>query len=188
MKVGANTIRPGNLIEHNGKQWAVLKSQIITPGKGGAFVQVEMRDIKSGSKTNERFRTADTVERLSVDERTCTFLFGDDDNITLMDTETFEQITVARELAGEPARFLQDGMEVTVDLVEGKPVSVALPDSARFTVKETEAVVKGQTAAGSYKPAILDNGVRTMVPTHIKEGDRVVIATADGSYLERAKD
>lgn len=187
MKVGANTIRPGNLIEHNGKQWAVLKSQIITPGKGGAFVQVEMRDIKTGTKSNDRFRTADTVEKLSVDERACTFLFADEDNITLMDAETFEQIAVSRELAGDPARFLQDGMEVTVDLVEGKPVSVELPDSAVFVVKETDAVVKGQTAASSYKPAILDNGVRTMVPPHIKEGERIVVSTADGSYLERAK-
>ena len=187
MKVGANTIRPGNLIEHNGKQWAVLKSQIITPGKGGAFVQVEMRDLKSGNKTNERFRTADTVERLSVDERSCTYLFGDDDNITLMDSETFEQIVVARELAGEPARFLQDGMAVTVDIVEGKPVSIVLPDSAVFTVAQTEPVVKGQTASSSYKPAILDNGIRTAVPPHIGEGERIVVSTADGSYLERAK-
>jgi len=187
MKVGANTIRPGNLIEHNGKQWAVLKSQIITPGKGGAFVQVEMRDLKSGNKTNERFRTADTVERLTVEERACTYLFGDDDNITLMDAETFEQIVVARELAGEPARFLQDGMEVTVDIVEGRPVSVVLPDSAVFTVAQTEPVVKGQTASSSYKPAILDNGFRTAVPPHIGEGERIVISTADGSYLERAK-
>ncbi|MSO73645.1 MAG: elongation factor P [Alphaproteobacteria bacterium] len=187
MKVGANSIRPGNLIEHNGKQWAVLKSQIITPGKGGAFVQVEMRDIKSGNKSNERFRTADTVERLSVEERPCTFLFGDDDNLTMMDIETFEQFVVSRELAGDPARFLQDGMEVTVDLVEGKPVSIELPDTAIFTIKETEPVVKGQTASGSYKPAILDNGLRTAVPPHINVGERVVISTVDGSYLERAK-
>ena len=187
MKVGANTVRPGNLIEHNGRQWAVLKSQIISPGKGGAFVQVEMRDLKSGSKTNERFRTADTVERLTVDERTCTFLYDEGDNIALMDTESFEQFSVSKELVGERARFLQEGMELSVDMIEGKPVNMLLPDSAVFAIKETEPVVKGQTASGSYKPAILENGVRTMVPAHVSEGDRIVIAAADGSYLERAK-
>src|SRR6516225_1430261 len=134
MKIQANTIRPGNVIEHNGKQWAVLKIQLIQPGKGGAFIQVEMRDLRSGVKTNERWRTQDTVEKLQVDERDCTYLYGDDQSLTFMDAETFEQFAMARELVGDPAAFLQDGMQVIVELIEGTPVSVTLPDKVVMKV------------------------------------------------------
>ncbi|MFI5024875.1 MAG: elongation factor P [Alphaproteobacteria bacterium] len=188
MKLQANLIRPGNIIEHNGRQWAVLKIQIITPGKGGAFIQVEMRDLKSGSKTNERWRTADTVEKLQVEEKDCTFLYGDEHTLTFMDAESFEQFTLSREVVGEPAAFLQDGMAVIVDLIEGTPVSVALPDKVTMKVVEADPVVRGQTAASSYKPAVLENGVRTMVPPFVEAGSRIVVNTADASYVERAKD
>jgi elongation factor P len=188
MKINANLIRPGNILEHNNRQWAVLKIQLIQPGKGGAFIQVEMRDVRTGTKTNERWRTADTVERLQVEEKECTFLFGDGEQLTFMDTESFEQFTVPREIVGDPAAFLQDGMACTVDLIEGSPVSVTLPDKVTMTVVEADPVVKGQTAASSYKPGILENGVRVMIPPFIEAGTRIVVSTGDAAYVERAKD
>jgi len=187
MKINANLIRPGNVLEHNGKQWIVLKIQLIQPGKGGAFIAVEMRDARTGIKTNERWRTADTVERLQAEERECTFLFGDADSLTFMDSENFEQFSVPREVVGEPAAFLQDGMVCTAELIEGKPIAVALPDKVTMTLVEADPVVKGQTAASSYKPGKLENGVRVMIPPFIEAGTRIVVNTADASYVERAK-
>lgn len=188
MKVQANTVRAGHVLEHNARQYTVLGIEILQPGKGGAFVQVEMRDLKSGNKTNVRWRTQETVERLHVDEKEATYLFGDGDNITLMDKETFDQFTVPRELLGEPAKFLQDGMELTVDTVEGAPVAVHLPQQVTMRIEQADPVVKGQTASSSYKPAVLENGVRVMVPPHVESGTRIVVSTADGTYVERAKD
>jgi elongation factor P len=188
MKINANLIRPGNIIEHNGRQWGVLKTAIVQPGKGGAFITVEMRDVRTGTKTNERWRTADTVEKLQVDEVDVTFLFKDGDTLTFMNAESFEQFTVPAELVGEPGAFLQDGMACTVDLIEGSPVSVTLPDKVTCTVMEADPVVKGQTAASSYKPGILENGVRVMIPPFIETGTRIVVNTADATYSERAKD
>lgn len=188
MKIQANTIRSGNVIEHRGRQYAVLKINLLQPGKGSAFIQVEMRDIKSGLKTNERWRTNDSVEKLNVEERTCTFLFADGETLTFMDAETYEQMTLPRDILGESAGFLQDGMEVTADFIEGKPVAVQLPLTVTMTISEADPVVKGQTASSSYKPAVLENGMRIMVPPHIAAGTRVVVNTADGTYAERAKD
>ena len=188
MKIQANTIRPGMVIDHQGKLWTVLKIQLIQPGKGGAFIQVEMRSLDSGNKTNERWRTADTVERLNVDERECTFLFKDGTHLTFMDSETFEQLVVDEETVGESAVFLQENMPVTIDLIEGRPVAVHLPASVTLAIVEADAVVKGQTASSSYKPAILENGVKVMVPPHIGAGTRIVVNTETGEYVERAKD
>jgi elongation factor P len=187
MKQQANQIRAGQVIEHDGRRWLVLKQQIITPGKGGAFIQVEMRDIKSGNKTNERWRTADTVERLVAEEKEYTYSYTDGPNLVLMDPETFEQLLVPVELLGDAAPFLQDNMTVTVDLIEGEPVAVHLPPTVVVEVAEADPVVKGQTAASSYKPARLANGVRTMVPPFIEAGEKIVVRTEDGSYVERAK-
>ena len=188
MKVQANTVRAGHVLEHNGRQYTVLGIDILQPGKGGAFIQVEMRDLKSGNKTNVRWRTQESVERLHVDEKEATYLFAADDNLTLMDKETYEQFAVPRGLLGESARFLQDGMELTVDTVEGAPVAAHLPQNVTMRIAQADPVVKGQTASSSYKPAILENGVRVMVPPHIEAGTRVVVSTADGTYVERAKD
>lgn len=188
MKIQANTIRPGNVIEHDGKQLNVLKIQILQPGKGSAFIHVEMRDIRTGIKTNERFRTSESVEKLSVNEKTCTMLYAEDDILNLMDTESYEQFTVNKELAGEAAVFLNEGMELTVETVEGSPVGVRLPITVTLEVTEADAVVKGQTASSSFKPAILENGVKVMVPPHIEAGTRVVVNTSEASYVERAKD
>jgi elongation factor P len=187
MKQQANLIRAGQVIEHEGRRWTVLKQQIITPGKGGAFIQVEMRDLKSGNKTNERWRTADTVERLMTEEKEYTYSYTEGDNMVLMDPESFEQVHVPVSILGDAAPFLQDNMAVTVDLVEGEPVGAHLPPSVVLEVVEADPVVKGQTAASSYKPARLSNGVRTSVPPFIETGERIVVRTEDGSYVERAK-
>jgi elongation factor P len=187
MKQQANQIRAGQVIEHEGRRWTVLKQQIITPGKGGAFIQVEMRDLKSGNKTNERWRTADTVERLMTEEKEYTYSYTDGPNMVLMDPESFEQSHIPLALLGDAAGFLQDNMTVSVDLVEGEPVSVRLPPTVVLEVVEADPVVKGQTAASSYKPARLSNGVRTSVPPFIETGEKIVVRTEDGSYVERAK-
>lgn len=187
MKINANLIRPGNIIEHNGKQWAVLKTQIVQPGKGGAFITVEMRDIRTGTKTNERWRTADTVEKCNVEEKECTFLFIDGDHITFMDQESFEQFSIPGEVLGDSKAFLQDGMVVAVDFIEGSPVSVSLPEKVTMTIVEADPVVKGQTASSSYKPAKLENGLKILVPPFIAEGEKVIVNTTDCTYVERAK-
>ena len=187
MKQQANLIRAGQVIEHDGRRWTVLKQQIITPGKGGAFIQVEMRDLKSGNKTNERWRTADTVERLMTEEKEYTYSYTDGTNLVLMDNESYEQHMVPAELLGDAAPFLQDNMRVTVDLVEGDPVGIRLPATVVLEVVEADPVVKGQTAASSYKPAKLSNGVKTSVPPFIETGERIVVRTEDGSYVERSR-
>ena len=187
MKQQANLIRAGQVIEHDGRRWTVLKQQIITPGKGGAFIQVEMRDLKTGNKTNERWRTADTVERLMTEEKEYTYSYTDGSNMILMDPESFEQSAVTLDLLGDAAPFLQDNMVLTVDLVEGEPVAVHLPPTVTLEIVEADPVVKGQTASSSYKPARLSNGVKTMVPPFIESGERVVVRTEDASYVERAK-
>jgi len=187
MKINANLIRVGNIIEHNSRQWAVLKTAIVQPGKGGAFITVEMRDIRTGTKTNERWRTADTVEKCNVEEKECTYLFGDSDNLTFMDQENFEQFAIATDVLGESAAFLQDGMTVAVDFIEGSPVSVSLPEKVVMTIVEADPVVKGQTASSSYKPARLENGVKILVPPFIEQGEKIVVNTSDVSYVERAK-
>jgi elongation factor P len=188
MKINAIDIKPGNVLEHQGKLWIVLKRELIQPGKGGSFAQVEMRDLKTGTKTNERYRTQETVERVQLDEKDMQFLFLEGDHATFMDTDTYEQIMVDRSLIGEPADFLKDNMMVTVQLYEGTPMSVTLPLTVTMTVVEADAVVRGQTASSSYKPGKLDNGRRVMIPPHIAVGTRIVVNTSDGSYVERAKD
>ena len=187
MKQQANLIRAGQVIEHDGRRWTVLKQQIITPGKGGAFIQVEMRDLKTGNKTNERWRTADTVERLQTDEKEYTYSYTDGDNLVLMDDETFEQSMIPADLLGDALPFLQDNMKLVVDLVEGDPVGVHLPGTVVLEIVEADPVTKGQTATSSYKPAKLSNGVKTMVPPFIETGERIVVRTEDASYVERAK-
>ncbi|MGE4280291.1 MAG: elongation factor P [Magnetospirillum sp.] len=187
MKINANLIRVGNIIEHNSRQWAVLKTAIVQPGKGGAFITVEMRDIRTGTKTNERWRTADTVEKCNVEEKDCTFLFADGEALTFMDQENFEQFNLSTDILGDAAAFLQDGMQVAVDFIEGSPVSVSLPEKVTMTVVEADPVVKGQTASSSYKPAKLENGLKILVPPFIAEGEKIIVNTGDCTYVERAK-
>ena len=188
MKINGNAIRPGMVIEHQSRLWRAVKTAHTQPGKGGAYLQVELRDIRAGTKLNERFRAAAEVERVRLDEKSYQYLYRDGELLTLMDIETYEQIIVGVDLIGEPVAFLQDGMTVTVMSYEGEPLSAALPESVIMEVVEADAVVKGQTASSSYKPAVLENGVRVMVPPHIAAGTRIVVNTAERTYVERAKD
>ena len=188
MKLNGNAIRPGNVIEHKSRLWVAVKTSHVKPGKGGAFAQIELRDIRDGTKLNERFRATESVERVILDEAECTYLYEEGTNLIFMHSETFEQIAINAEMVGEQAAFLQDGMTVTLQSHEGEPISVSLPDQVVVTVVEADAVVKGQTASSSYKPAMSDNGVRIMVPPHIEAGTRIVVKTEDASYVERAKD
>ena len=188
MKIQGNAIRPGNIIEHKARLWRAVKIQHTQPGKGGAYLQVELKDIRDGTKLNERFRSSENVERVRLDQREFQFLYADGDMLTFMDNETYDQTTLHKDLVGEPVAFLQEGMTVTIESYEGAPIGVMLPDSVAMAIVEADPVVKGQTASSSYKPAMLENGVRVMVPPHIESGTRVVVSTADGSYVERAKD
>ena len=187
MRIQGNAIRPGNILRHDGRLWRAVKVQHVKPGKGGAFNQVELKDIRDGTKRNERFRSSDTVERARLDEAAYQYLYAQGGTLALMQSETYEQIEVPAGLVGEALAFLQEGMEVTVESHEGEAIAVALPETVVLAVSETEPVVKGQTATGSYKPAVLENGVRVMVPPHIEVGQRLVVRTADGAYVERAR-
>ncbi len=189
MKINGNAIRPGNVIEHKNRLWVAVKIQHTQPGKGGAYLQVELKDLRDGSKLNERFRSSETIERVRLDQKDYQFLYAEGDSYTFMDTENYEQVTLPKDLIGEDqARYLQDGMMVTVESHEGSPLSITLPEHVTMEVIEADPVVKGQTAASSYKPAQMDNGMRVMVPPHIETGMRIVVATNEGTYVERAKD
>ena len=188
MKINGNAIRVGNVIEHNDRLWITAKTQAVKPGKGGAFNQVELKDIRNGTKLNERFRADEQVERVRLEQRAAQFLYREDDILTFMDAETYEQSLVDIQLLGDQSIYLQDGMEVTVESYEGEALSVVLPDTVTMEIVEADAVVKGQTASSSYKPAVLENGAKIMVPPHIEPGTRVVVKPVDGSYVERAKD
>ena len=186
MKINGNEIRPGNVIRHKGELWSAVKIQAVKPGKGGAFAQVELKNLVSGSKLNERFRATETVERVRLDQNDYQYLYAEGDMLVFMDTSSYEQIELHRDFVGERAAFLQDGMMVKVESFEDKPIGVELPDQVTLEVAETEAVVKGQTAASSYKPAMLENGVRVMVPPFIKQGEKIIVQTSDTTYLRRA--
>lgn len=187
MKAQANQIRPGWVLDHNGKQYSVTKINIIQPGKGGAFIQVEMRDVKNGIKTEERWRTADTVEKLMSEEFDCTYLYREGEKLCFMNSETYDQFEIMAETMGDKALYLQDNMPVTVNFIEGKPVSVNLPPHVVLTITETEPALKNQTVTSSYKPAVLENGIRTTVPPFVNAGEKIVVSTEDNSYVERAK-
>ena len=188
MKVAAITLRKGNVIDYNSKLMLITGHEIMQPGKGASVIQVEMRDIRSGNKDNVRFRTQETVERVRLDQADHQYLYSDGENYTFMNSETYEQISVPKDIIGDPAVFLQDGMVVSIETFEGEPLGVELPDSVTLEITEAEPVIKGQTATTSYKPAILENGARVMVPPFIEVGTRIVVKTEDGSYVERAKD
>jgi elongation factor P len=187
-KVIASSVRKGNVLEIDGKLCVVMKAENIHPGKGTPVTHLEMRRISDGVKVTERYRTTEQVDRAYLEEKELNYLYEDDSGYTFMNPETFDQIHVSRDILGDQAVYLQDGMTCTVSLHDGNPVAIELPPRVTLEVVEADPVVKGQTAASSYKPAVLANGVRIMVPPHIEAGTRVVVMTADGSYVERAKD
>ncbi len=188
MKVNANTLRKGNVLDYNGRLCVVEKYEIMTPGKGASVMQIEMRDIKTGNKDNARFRTQETVERVRLDQDDYQYLYAEDDRHTFMHLETYEQIEVPEDVIGAPAQFLQEGMTCVIELYEGQALSVTIPDTVKVEVLEADPVIKGQTATTSYKPAVVTGGIKVMVPPHIEAGIHIIVKTEDASYSERAKD
>ena len=186
MKISGVDIRPGNILEYEGGIWKVAKIQHTQPGKGGAYMQVEMKNLMDGRKTNVRFRSADTVEKVRLDTKDFQFLYAEGEDLVFMDVETYDQINLPKDLLGDAAAFLQDGMTVLLEMYDERPISVQLPEQVEATIVEADAVVKGQTASSSYKPAILDNGVRVMVPPHIESGTRIVVDVYERSYVGKA--
>ncbi len=186
MKINAVEIRPGNILEYEGGIWRAVKIQHTQPGKGGAYMQVELKNLIDGRKNNVRFRSAESLEKVRLDTVDFQFLFREGDTLTFMDKINYEQITLDADILGEAAAFLQDGMDVVMELWEERPISVQLPDTIEALIVEADAVVKGQTASSSYKPAVLENGVRVMVPPHIGAGTRIVVDVYEQTYVRRA--
>ena len=188
VKVIASSLRKGNIVDLDGKLYVVLNAENFHPGKGTPTTQVDMRRISDGVKTQMRYKTTDQVERAHVEDHEFSYLYSDGDGFHFMNQQTYDQIQVPADVVGGYEKYLQEGMVVNLSIHEGTPVSIEIPQKVTLEITDTEPVVKGQTASGSFKPAMLSNGVRTMVPTHITVGTRVVVSTADGSYVERAKD
>ena len=188
VKVIASSLRKGNVVDMDGKLYVILSAENIHPGKGTPVTQLDMRRISDGVKVSERYRTTEQVERAYVEDREYQYLYQDGDGFHFMNPETYDQVPVPKDIVGDQAAYLQENMKVTLSTHEGAVLAVELPQRATLEVVETEPTVKGQTASSSYKPALLSNGVRTMVPPHIAPGTRIVVMTADGSYVERAKD
>ena len=188
MRVIASNVRKGNILEIDGQLYSVMSAESFFPGKGTPTTQVEMRRLSDGVKTVQRYKTTEQVERAYVEEREHTYLYQDGDDYVFMNPETYDQIHVPADVIGDQAVYLQEGMPCMISVFEGAAVAIGLPQRVVLEVTETEPTVKGQTASSSYKPAKLSNGVRTMVPPHIAAGTRIVVMTADGSYVERAKD
>jgi translation elongation factor P len=188
VKVIASSLRKGNVVEKDGKLYAVLFAENIHPGKGTPVTQLDLRRISDGTKISERYRTTEMVERAHVEDREYNYLYQDGEGFHFMNVETYDQVAVSPDVIGDQAPYLQEGMVVTLSVHEGTAVAIQLPQRVTLEVVETEPVTKGQTASSSYKPAILSNGVRSAVPPHITVGTRIVVMTADGSYVERAKD
>ena len=188
MKINGNAIKQGNVIEHKGSLWIAVKTRHVKPGKGGAFAQVELKNLRNNTKLNERFRSSETVERIILEEKNATYLYEENDVLIFMDIESYDQKSISRELIGNKYQLLEDGMEVILNTFEDEVISIQLPDTIKVEIFEADAVVKGQTASSSYKPATIKNDIRILVPPHIEKGTKVVIKTEDLSYVERAKE
>jgi len=186
-KISGNEISPGTLIDYDGGLWIAVKSQKVKPGKGGAYNQVELKNVINGTKLNQRFRSDETVDEVVLEKRDFQYLFANGDMLTFMDMDSYDQIELALDFVGEDqARFLQDGMKTLVQLHEGKPIGIKLPVQVTLEVTEADPVLRGGTAAPSYKGAVLENGLKIQVPPFIEAGERIIVATEDGSYVRRA--
>jgi elongation factor P len=188
VRVIASSVRKGNVLEIDGQLYSVISAESFFPGKGTPTTQIDMRRISDGVKTTQRYKTTEQVERAFVEDREHTYLYQDGDNYVFMNPETYDQVTVSGDVVGDQAVYLQEGMACMLSMFEGNAVAIELPQRVTLEVVETEPVTKGQTASSSYKPARMSNGVRVMVPPHIGAGTRIVVMTADGTYVERAKD
>lgn len=187
MKTNANSLRVGNIIEYQNQLWTILKRDHVKPGKGGAYVQIEMKNIATGTKTNNRYNSSEDVDVAYVEHKKVQYQYMDQDELSCMDMESFEQFNFHKDLVGEALPFLQDGMEVVVEYCNDNAISIKLPETVVLEVTQADAVVKGQTASASYKPAVMDNGVRVMVPPFVGNGDKIIVRTEDGTYVERFK-
>ena len=187
MKINAVEIKPGNILEYEGGLWRAVKTAHTQPGKGGAYMQVELKNLIDGRKNNIRFRSAESVEKVRLEQKDFQFLFADGDALTFMDKETYDQVTLDRDILGDAAAFLSDGMDVVMECYDDKPISVELPSQVEALIVEADAVVKGQTASSSFKPAILENGVRIMVPPHVGSGTRIIVDVYAQEYVKRAE-
>ncbi|HKT53098.1 MAG TPA: elongation factor P [Caulobacteraceae bacterium] len=186
MKINGNAIKPGNVIEHDGGLWVAVKTAHVKPGKGGAFAQVELKNLIDGRKLNERFRSSDTVERVRLEQKDHTFLYDQGEVLVFMNAADYEQIELQKDWVGDQAQYLQEGMQVTIEFHEERPIGLTLPDTVVLEIVEADAVVKGQTASSSYKPAKASNGMRIMIPPYMGTGEKVVVSTETGEYLRRA--
>ncbi|MBN9533082.1 MAG: elongation factor P [Alphaproteobacteria bacterium] len=186
-KISGNDIRPGTMLEYDGGLWMAVKTQKVKPGKGGAYNQVELKNVTSGTKLNQRFRSDETVEEIYLEKKDFQFLYASGDMLTFMDMESYDQIELAADFVGDQAQYLQDGMKTLVQLYDGKPIGIALPQHVTLTITEADPVLRGGTAAPSYKSATLENGMKIQVPPFIDAGTRVIVATEDGSYVRRAE-
>ena len=186
MKITAVEIKPGMIIEYKNDYWNVLKAQHVKPGKGGAFNQVELKSITKGTKLNERFRSSETVEKVEIEEKKFNFLYLDDDKCHFMDNKTFEQISIPKSLTEEKYKLLKENLEVTISFMDENPISLDLPNNIECVVDLTDAAIKGQTAASSYKPATLDNGIKINVPPFIESGEKIILDTRTFEYVKKA--
>ncbi len=185
MKISGNEIKTGMIIEHNNDLWEVIKTQHVKPGKGGAFNQVEMKSINKNTKLNERFRSSDSVERAIVEEIEYNFLYEDKGDYYFINNKTFEQISLKQDLIGEKSKFLTEGLEVKLGIYNDMPIKIDLPNQIECKIETTDAVIKGQTAASSYKPALLENGINLQVPPFIESGDRIIVDTRSIEYIKK---
>ena len=186
-KIAGNEIRPGAMIEHQGALWIAVKTQAVKPGKGGAYNQVELKNIETGTKLNERFRSSEMVDEIHLDKKDFQFLFAGGEMLTFMDMESYEQIELATDFVGDQAQFLSDGMKVMLRLHEGRPLSIDLPKQVTLEITEADPVMKGGTAAPSFKTAVLENGMKIQVPPFVESGTKIVVNTEDGTYVRRAE-
>jgi len=186
-KITGNEISPGTMIEFDGGLWIAVKTQKVKPGKGGAYNQVELKNVINGTKLNQRFRSDESVEEIYLEKKDFQFLFASGDMLTFMDMQTYDQIEIASDFVGEQAVFLQDGMKTMVQMYEGRPIGIKLPVQVTLLVTEADAVMKGGTAAPSYKNAVLENGVKLLVPPFVNAGEKIIVATEDGTYVRRAE-
>jgi len=185
MKIIAVEVKRGMIIEHKNDYWNVLKAQHVKPGKGGAFNQVELKSITKGTKLNERFRSSETIEKAELEEKKFNFLYLDDENCHFMDNKTFEQISISKSLTDEKYKLLKENLEVTISFMDEKPLSVDLPNNVECIIDITDAAIKGQTAASSYKPATLDNGLKIKVPPFVQSGDKIILDTRTFEYVKK---
>jgi len=186
-KITGNEISPGTMIEFDGGLWIAVKTQKVKPGKGGAYNQVELKNVINGTKLNQRFRSDEAVDEIYLEKKDFQFLFASGDMLTFMDMQTYDQIEIASDFVGEQAVFLRDGMKTLVQMYEGRPIGIKLPVQVTLLVTEADAVMKGGTAAPSYKNAVLENGVKLLVPPFVNAGEKIIVATEDGSYVRRAE-